>query len=217
MKLYNILATGSSGNAIIYLDTILVDAGVSQRKLSPFLDKLELVLLTHIHGDHFKESTILNIHKKRPTVRFGCGEWLYDELVRIGVNESQIDVYEMGVTYDYGKYEIRAEELHHNVRNCAYYITGEKKIFHATDTGKVSHLTAEGMDLIAIERNWNAETMRTVMANQLANGQDYRHGTLSQMYHLSEQLCNEFVFLNAEEHTEVIYLHESKTYGRLVK
>ena len=73
------------------------------------------------------------------------------------------------------------------------------------------------MDLIAIERNWNAETMRTVMANQLANGQDYRHGTLSQMYHLSEQLCNEFVFFNAEEHTEVIYLHESKTYGRLAK
>ena len=78
MKLYNILATGSSGNAIIYLDTILVDVGVSQRKLSPFLDKLELVLLTHIHGDHFKESTILNIHKKRPTVRFGCGVAIYE-------------------------------------------------------------------------------------------------------------------------------------------
>ena len=217
MKLYNILATGSSGNAIIYLDTILVDVGVSQRKLSPFLDKLELVLLTHIHGDHFKESTILNIHKKRPSVRFGCGAWLFNNLIELGISESQIDVYEMGITYDYGKYEIRAEELHHNVKNCAYYIYGEKNIFHATDTGKVSHLTAEGMDLIAIERNWNAETMRTVMAKQLANGQDYRHGTLSQMYHLSEQLCNEFVFLNAEEHTEVIYLHESKTYGRLAK
>ena len=217
MKLYNVLATGSSGNAIIYLDTILVDVGVSQRKLSPYLDKMELVLLTHIHGDHFKESTILNIHNKRPSVRFGCGEWLFNNLIELGISESQIDVYEMGKTYDYGKFEIRAEELHHNVRNCAYYITGEKKIFHATDTGKVSHLTAEGMDLIAIERNWNAETMTRVIKEQMKMGQNFMHGTISQLYHLSEQLCNEFVFLNAEEHTEVIYLHESKTYGRLAK
>lgn len=215
MKLYNILATGSKGNGIIYLDTILVDAGVSQRKLSPYLDKLELVLLTHIHGDHFNRATILDIHVKRPSLRFGCGEWLYEELIELGISDKQIDVYEMGTTYDYGKFEIRAEKLHHNVRNCAYYITGEKKIFHATDTGKISHLKAEGMDLIAIERNWNAETMTRVIKEQMKMGQNFRHGTLSQMYHLSEQLCNEFVFLNAEENTEVIYLHESKTYGRL--
>lgn len=226
--MYNIIATGSKGNAIIYLEMILVDVGVSQKKIAPFLDKLELVLLTHIHGDHLLKSkkpnkdgsissTVRYINEQRPTVRFGCGEWLYDELIRLGIPSEQIDVYNMGVDYDYGKYTIRAEELHHNVRNCAYYISGEKKIFHATDTGKISHLTAEGMDLIAIERNWNEETMTRVIKEQMKRGQDFMHGTISQLYHLSEQLCNEFVFLNAEEHTEVIYLHESKTYGRLAK
>lgn len=217
MTLYRKIASSSDGNAMLYLDKILVDIGVSQKAIAPYVNDIQLVLLTHIHGDHIVDRTLITLHEKRPTVRFGCGIWLYDKLIDIGVCPNQIDVYDLGVEYDYGSFTIRAEELHHNVKNCAYYIHGEKSIFHATDTGKVSHLEARNMDLIAIERNWNEETMTRVIAEQMKMGQDFMHGTLSQLFHLSEQLCNEFVFLNAEEHTEVIYLHESKTYGRLAK
>lgn len=45
-----IISTGSKGNAVILNGSILIDCGVSSRKLEPYAKKLKLVLLTHVHG-----------------------------------------------------------------------------------------------------------------------------------------------------------------------
>ena len=72
MVKYNIISTGSDGNATILEDFVLVDCGVPYKALEPYVPKLKLVLLTHIHSDHFQKRTIKRLASERPTLRFGC-------------------------------------------------------------------------------------------------------------------------------------------------
>ena len=88
---YKIINSGSDGNAVVIEDYILIDCGVSFEKLKPYYKKLKIVFLTHIHSDHFKKSTIRKLAKERPTLRWACGEWLVEELVKREVNKKNID------------------------------------------------------------------------------------------------------------------------------
>ena len=54
---YNIISTGSQGNAIVLNNIILLDCGVPFRDLKDVYKGLKIVLLTHIHGDHFNKTT----------------------------------------------------------------------------------------------------------------------------------------------------------------
>lgn len=47
---YEVIATGSSGNAVLINNEILIDCGVSWKKIRPYAKKLKLVLLTHEHS-----------------------------------------------------------------------------------------------------------------------------------------------------------------------
>lgn len=47
---YEVLATGSSGNAVIINKNILIDCGVSYKTLKDVYLKAQIVLLTHIHS-----------------------------------------------------------------------------------------------------------------------------------------------------------------------
>ena len=75
MVKYNIISTGSDGNATILEDFVLIDCGVPYKALEPYVTKLKLVLLTHIHSDHFQKRTIKRLAEERPTLRFGCCGW----------------------------------------------------------------------------------------------------------------------------------------------
>ena len=50
MVKYNIISTGSDGNATILEDFVLIDCGVPYKALEPYVTKLKLVLLTHTKG-----------------------------------------------------------------------------------------------------------------------------------------------------------------------
>lgn len=58
MVKYNIISTGSDGNATILEEFVLIDCGVPYKALEPYVPKLKLVLLTHIHSDHFQKRTM---------------------------------------------------------------------------------------------------------------------------------------------------------------
>ena len=47
---YEIISTGSDGNAVIINGKVLIDCGVSFSALKPYYRNLKLVLLTHIHS-----------------------------------------------------------------------------------------------------------------------------------------------------------------------
>jgi len=207
MKTYEIIASGSTGNCEIYLNSIVVDMGIPFAQIKPYLYDLKIVLLSHFHGDHFNLATIKKLAFERPSLRFACGEWLADKLEGI----SNVDVLKLNQWYDYGDFKISIGQLYHDVPNCFFRIdNGFYKIFRATDTAHLEGITAPNYDLYAIEHNYNEETINDSIARIEANG-GFAHQKGSANTHLSEQQANDFYFKNKGEHSEVVRLHESRS------
>ena len=59
---YEIIATGSKGNAVLIND-ILVDCGIPFKRLKPYLYEVNTLLITHEHSDHVKATTLRAIKK----------------------------------------------------------------------------------------------------------------------------------------------------------
>ena len=155
---YKIINSGSDGNCTIVNNAIAIDMGVSYKKLAPYLAKLKIVLLTHQHVDHFKKSTIRQLTKNRPTLRFGCCEWLVKYLIDCGVDKRNIDVYEINRKYDYSLFSIVPVKLYHDVENCGYRLfMNDKKLIYATDTRTLDGIVAKDYDIYLVEGNYENE------------------------------------------------------------
>lgn len=160
---YEIISTGSKGNATVLEDIILIDCGVSLKVLKPKHKTLNIVLLTHRHSDHFKKRTIRLLAQNRPMLRFGCCQWLVPDLLECGVNPQNIDIYDFDNEYDYGgKFTVIPVPLVHDVPNCGYKIhfaSGEKVIY-ATDTNNLNGINAPNYDLYMIEGNYSEDEIK---------------------------------------------------------
>lgn len=204
----NIISTGSVGNAVVLNDRLLIDCGINYRQLSPYVSGLQLVLLTHIHGDHFYPSTIKKLAKMRPTLRFGCCRWLLKDLISCGVQTWRIDVFTPDLLNTYSdNLQITAVELTHDVPNCGYkiFIDGEK-IFYATDTNNLNGITAPDYDLYMIEANYEDDEIQERIRKKEESGVfAYEHKVLKN--HLSKAKCDDFIVRNAGIKSEFIYMH----------
>lgn len=206
--MYKVIATGSTGNAVIYHNSILVDCGVPFSLIKPYMYDLQIVLLTHEHCDHINTSTLKKLQADRPTLRIGCCAWMQKHLDGL----KNVDVLQVGQRYDYGKaFSITPVKLYHDVENCGYRIfKGDTKIFHATDTAHLDGIEAKNYDLYAIEHNYDEETIFASIDVKKARGEfDYRDGAINT--HLSEQKAREFIYKNGGQNAKVLRLHESKT------
>ena len=115
---YEVISTGSKGNAVIINGSILIDCGVPFLRLRAHTRPLKLVLLTHIHGDHFRPRTAAALHRERPALRWGCCEWMVGPLLESGVDRRMIDVLTPGHCFVYhGLGTVLPERLAHNVPN----------------------------------------------------------------------------------------------------
>ena len=204
---FHIISTGSKGNAVIINEFILVDCGVPYKAIKPFLPKLKLVLLTHIHGDHFRPSTIRSLATERPTLRFGCGSWLVADLVAAGVPPGNIDILEADTMYGYGICNIIPVTLVHNVPNCGYKIHFRSgKVFYATDTNNLHGIAARNYDLYMIEANHEEEAILKKIAEKKAAG-EYAYEVHAMRNHLSKEKCDDFIYRNIGPLGEYVYLH----------
>lgn len=208
---YNIIATGSSGNAVIINDNILIDCGVSFKLLKPFYKALKIVLLTHIHSDHFNKTTIKTLAKERPTLRFACGPWLADPLVKCGVEKSNIDILKSDTMYGYGICNIIPVSLVHNVPNYGWKIhfANGGKMIYATDTNNLNGITARHYDLFMIEANYEDDIIQEKIRQKKENGEfAYERQVLKN--HLSKAKCDNFIYKNVGPNSRYIYMHQHK-------
>lgn len=202
---YKIIATGSSGNAVVINDIILIDCGVPFKALRDVYKKLKIVLLTHRHGDHFNASTIRKLASERPTLRFACAEWLADDVKK---EAKKVDVLEIGKKYDYKAFKVSPIKLYHDVPNCGYRLYfDDKKMFYATDTSTLQGITAKDYDLYLIERNYEESEIKERIAVKESSG-EYAYEKRAMRNHLSEQQCNEFLVNNAGINSRFVYLHQ---------
>lgn len=207
--MYNILSSGSHGNSIIYFDTILVDCGVSFSHIKPYINDLQIVLLTHQHKDHLNMSTIKKIQQERPAVRFGCGDFLADKLQGI----RNVDVYGPGKMYDYGAFKISPIILYHDVPNFGYRIFKDgKKTIHATDTYTLEGISAKDYDIYALECNYDEDRVYDIIREKEMRG-EYAHQKGSINSHLSKQQAQKFILSNtSRQDIQFLMLHQSSEF-----
>lgn len=205
---YRIISTGSKGNAVILNDEILIDCGVPYKAIKPYVKGLKLVLLTHIHSDHFKPETIRALTNDRPTLRFGCGKWLLPSVIACGVRKTKIDIYIPNTKNRYSDdLQLIMIPLKHNVSNCGYklYLNGEK-IFYATDCNNLDGIDAPNYDLYMIEANYeDAEIQRRIEEKQASGQYCYEYQVLNN--HLSKKKADDFIIANAGDKSRFVYLH----------
>lgn len=205
---YNIIKTGSKGNAVVIGNTILIDCGVPFSLLHGIYKDIKIVMLTHIHSDHFKHSTIKILSRERPMLRFACCKWLLNDLLKSNVNPANIDVLEIGKKYNYGEFAVVPVKLYHDVPNIGYKIfLKQYKVFYATDTSTLAGIEAKNYDLYMIEANYERDKLIEII-NQKKKNNEYVYEINSLKNHLSKADCDEFIQANKGTNSEYVYLHQ---------
>ena len=206
---YEIIASGSDGNAVVFNDFLMVDCGVSFSKLTPYYKKLRLVLLTHIHGDHFNKTTIRKLAQERPALRWGTPPHLVAEVMACGVKKKNIDIlYSNQGEYLYVGVDVTPIVLKHNVDNYGYKLLfdNNESVVYATDTCFLPELP--NCDYYFIEANYkNLDELAERVNAKLENGEFVYETGLSER-HLSEEYANDWLARNRKESIKHLFLHE---------
>lgn len=211
----NIIASGSSGNAVQVGGRLLIDCGVPYKHLKDILSRVNVVLLTHVHGDHFNKTTIRRVAQEHPLLRFACCQWLVLPLVECGVDPRRIDRMDPGKQYTYnlfdGKCVVEPVALVHDVPNCGYKITlpNGERVLYATDTGTLDGITAKNFDVYLIEANYDDAELQERMNAKLAAG-EFAYESRTAATHLSRAQAIQFLTENAKSTSKFAFIHQHK-------
>lgn len=204
---FKIISTGSQGNAVVVNKVILVDCGVTFKALKNYYKDIKLVLLTHIHADHFNKTTIKRLARERPTLRFGCCRWLVEPLIGCGVRKNNIDVYKFDTCYGYKICDIIPVPLVHNVPNCGYKIHFPfGKLIYCTDTNNLNGIVARHYDLYLLEANYEDDVIQEKIKAKKAEG-IYAYEIQVLKNHLSKKKCDDFLAKNCGPNSLFCYMH----------
>lgn len=209
MSVYNIIASGSDGNAVLYFDnTFLIDLGVSYKEIEPYENDIKFVFITHIHSDHFNKSSIKTLANKKPLIQFIVGDYLKEEMLKL-VREEQLVIVEPNRKYRLFKdFYISPFNLYHNVDNMGLKFEYKViKVFHATDTYTLEHIEAINYDYYMIERNYDEEVVEDI----IKKADKFTYVKKSVENHLSKQSGELWLAKNnLNKKGKVVYLHESQ-------
>ena len=209
---YNILATGSKGNAIIYFNELLVDIGVSYKTIEPYENEIKYVFITHEHSDHFNKKTIKTLASKKPLIKFIVGEHLYHDITAI-IEPYKVIKVDLNSRYALGKnIFISPIFLYHNVINYGLRIFSKDiKIIHATDTYTLEGIEAKNYDYYMYEVNFCEERIK--LLDELRSENEFSHSYSSRENHLSKQKA--YAHFNAQNEWGkgvLVPLHQSDKY-----
>lgn len=205
---YKIISSCSIGNATVIRDIILIDCGVTFKKLEEVYKKIKIVMLTHVHRDHFNKATIKKIAQERPTLRFACCEWLLQPLLECGVNRNNIDILQIGTKYDYKLFKIVPIKLYHDVPQCGYRVLfDDYKVIYMTDTRTVEGIVAKDYDLYLVEGNYDEDEIKEKIQKKQENS-EFVYEFRVKDTHLSKQQATDFLLKNMGEKSEYVFMHE---------
>ena len=208
-----VIATGSTGNAVLLNGEILIDCGVPFKKLEPYVKDLKLVLLTHEHSDHFKPRTISALHKARPTLRFVCCKWMVPHLLKAKVGKRVIDVMNPdrpAIACYPVVADIHPFHLEHDVPNCGWRIylpyDNREKVIYATDCHDLDNVSATGYDLYLIEANHREREIQETIKRKKEAG-EFCYEERAAQVHMSEERALAWLDKNMGPRSQYILLH----------
>jgi phosphoribosyl 1,2-cyclic phosphodiesterase len=148
VSFYCTLASGSKGNAAVLSHgstTILVDAGISCRRLANELKQFDIklsdltaVIITHEHSDHIRGLETLIKRYKTPIYMSAGTAWGIEESLPLVHNEAGI--FYAGDGFEIGEIGVETFSTPHDAADSVGFIftTGHTVLGYATDLGYVT-------------------------------------------------------------------------------
>lgn len=212
---FSILASGSSGNAAVIQTkevTLMVDAGLSGRKLDQLLaereiqgEQLDGIFVTHEHSDHIKGLGVLSRKYKLPIY---ANEKTWQAMSKhIGqIDDEQRKIIETGQSISFGSLIVNSYPISHDAADPMGYcfVEGDRKVSLATDLGYVSPKVKEmvqNSDVLILESNHDVEMLRFGRYPW-----NIKRRILSDVGHLSNEAAGEALCQLVSENTRRVYL-----------
>lgn len=200
---YNVIATGSSGNAV-RIENILFDAGIPYNRLKDDLNKVKYVVYTHQHTDHVNYTTYLRIRQNFPYVKV-IGNW------QVGTKLKLDYIADVDAPLNVGDYIFNCYQVEHDVLTYAYdfKVKGYDVLF-ATDLANTDSLPNKKFDYIFLESNYDQEIIKQVEHKHYGRYYPYLDSTTR---HLSRQQNMAYFFTHRKNaDSKLIELHMSKRF-----
>lgn len=222
---YEIIGSSSKGNCIIVEDVLMLDVGITYKKIKDYLPKIKLIFISHSHQDHLLPSTIKKIAYNYPTIKFLTGsEEVVKKLVDCNINVKNIyilpskrdyscfDSYNTK-WYDLGLLKVQLQGLYHDTPNYALkWEIGGKKGIYVVDTSRIDHIVAQDYDLYLIESNYNEKLLKNHIQECIDNGDNENklyYLNRVERVHLSDTQCNDFLIQNMGQDSIYEKIHKS--------
>ena len=224
MKDYNLIASGSSGNCIIYKKHIMVDIGIKKKDkdlIEPYLDDIKVIIITHRHSDHlqlplmkwliseYSHITYMYLPDVKNFLDEKLGSKSKGEFIPIKV--PKFAMIQPKKIYNLGIVRVQFMELYHDVPNVGMYFTWKDGFthFHGIDTHTLEGIKIpKNTKLVAIEHHHEEEHYRELISEKEENG-TYSHEMQAQNVHMSFEDAEKFLERNELYGATVLRLHLS--------
>lgn len=168
------LYSGSSGNSLFVESEntkLLVDAGVSSKKIEEALGNLEIdptsidgILITHEHSDHVQG---LGTFAKKFNLPVFVNEKTLDAMPKQKekISEKNIKLFNINEKFEIGDLKVKPFSIPHDAANpCGFNIfKDDKKISIATDIGHMTNGILKNLEdsiFIMLESNYDPEVLK---------------------------------------------------------
>ena len=205
---YNILASGSSGNAV-RIRNIMIDCGIAFNKMKEDLYKCQYLLITHDHLDHVKPAVLNQIADQFPNIEI----YSTYKVARINDTVTAINTDYLPIWLEKANCSMYAVPVPHNTICFGYVLLFEDmNVLYATDlknTKELEQFTEQEnilYDYTFLEANYD-ETKLKLLGDSW-HGQ-YNAYVDSSERHLSKDDSLRFFAKHRKEGGEYIELHRS--------
>lgn len=144
---YDIIATGSTGNAVVItvkpVDTqpykILIDVGIPYKRLSKAMNEASFVFISHRHGDHLNKSAYNRLTLEHPRTTIITNQDVYEATLEKNLMSPEVIVDDFQTFY-LGDLKVTALPNEHGVQchGWIFELNGEV-LLYATDLSTTIH------------------------------------------------------------------------------
>ena len=200
---HEILSTGSHGNCVVIND-VMVDCGLPFNRIKDYLYDVKYLLITHIHSDHVKPTTLAAIKKLFPKIQI-IGNHEVHQMFGVDV------VANASFPIQTGDYVFEPFELVHDVLTYGYvWQFGELSIIYATDTSSLENAPDLKYDYLFLESNHDEKKVDMILLNPSKYGYNAYAGAKR---HLSTQQSKAFYYTHRRNRdSQFIELHQSNRF-----
>ncbi len=206
---YEVVKSGSSGNCVV-IENIMIDCGIAYTQIREYLYGVDYLIITHIHGDHLKDTTYKKIRKFFPNITT-ISNWQVSQKLNGDVDV----VIDWGESETVGEYTFESFEAIHDVVNSGYVFSIEKEgeqyeIIYCTDSRDFSNAPDKEYDYMFLESNHDENIINAIKNPRKKYGYDV---VKNAGRHCSTQKCLGFYYMHRKhEDSELIELHKSERF-----